>query len=145
MPKAVLRNPNFLLLTPYATKLLLDLGEQYIGTNNGDLCATWSLMRERGWKSKDTLNNTLKELVYYGFIAQTQYGGLNRPTLYALNWFKIDKAKAETGLKPGIRLNEWHHTKRKYRKPERAKRTELKKTQVRLAVQSSTPRGVVVS
>jgi len=31
-----------------------DLGRQYNGKNNGDLCATWSMMAKRGWSSRST-------------------------------------------------------------------------------------------
>ena len=143
VPKEVLRNPNFLKLSAYGNKLLLDLGEQYLGKNNGDLCATWSFMRERGWKSKDTLNNALKECLYYGFIVQTQYGGLNRVSLYALSWFKVDRSSKESDYRVGDRPTDWHKTKRIYQKINTAKRRAREKKQVRLAGQSSTAAGTV--
>jgi hypothetical protein len=143
VPKTVLRHPNYILLSPHARMLLLDLGEQFIGLNNGDLCATWSMMRERGWRSKETLNNARKELMYYEFIVQTQYGGLNKPTLYALSWIKVHKAKSETGLKSGDSVSGWTQTKRKYKKSSTHERKDREKRQVRLTGQSGTASGTV--
>ena len=63
LPFAVLRSQSFTRLSAYAVKLLNDLLAQYKGDNNGDLCAAWTLMQPRGWRSKDTLNKALKELL----------------------------------------------------------------------------------
>lgn len=142
-PKQVLRNPNFVKLSAYSNKLLLDLSEQYIGTNNGDLCATWSIMRERGWRSKETLDRCLKELRYYELIVQTQIGGLNRPSLYALAWFRIDKASKDSGFRVTQRVTGWQQEKRLFRKLNTEKRLARKKTQVRLSGQSPTAIGGV--
>lgn len=151
IPKEVMRHPNFIKLRPYAIKLLVDLGEQFLGKNNGDLCATWSFMKKRGWRAKETLNESLKELMHYGLIVQTQFGGLNRPTLYAFTWLRVDKAQRETGLSSGDRLNDWKQTKSLYEKQntkkraDRKKRQELKKTQVRLPIQRGTANDAVTS
>ena len=55
----VMRHENFKTLSGNATKLLIDLLSQYNGKNNGDFCAAWTLMKERGWKSKGTLHRAL--------------------------------------------------------------------------------------
>lgn len=142
IPKQVLEHENFIKLSPYAIKLLTDLGRQYKGFNNGDLCATWIFMREKGWKSKDTLNDSLRELEYYGLIVQTQIGGLNRASLYAFAWRKIDKAEKISGWKVGERPNTWKQGKRSFTRPSKVRR--LKKNKARLAGQSSTFHGAVV-
>jgi len=46
-------------LSPYATKLFLDLQSQYYGFNNGDFSIAWKLMRKREWRSKATLEKQL--------------------------------------------------------------------------------------
>ena len=51
LPHAVLEHENYTRSSPKAVKLLIDLGAQYKGNNNGDLCAAWSLMTARGWNS----------------------------------------------------------------------------------------------
>ena len=142
LPKEIIEHENFTKLSAYGNKLIIDLGQQYRGKNNGDLCATWVFMVERGWKSKDTLNNALRELEYYGLIVQTQAGGLNKPSLYALTWKRIDKADKNSEWKVGDRPRNWKQAKRLFETP--SKKRNRKKTQVRQAGQSGTPRGAVV-
>ena len=90
LPKYVVNHKDFSTLSGRATKLLIDVAVQYRGTNNGDLCAPLSLMRERGWNSSDQLNKAKKELVERDVIRVTRQGGRNKTTLYALTWFQID-------------------------------------------------------
>ena len=91
LPHAILRHQNFVALSPYAIKLLIDLYMNFNGKNNGDFCATWSLMKKRGWRSEATLNNALKELMYYGWIVCTRQGGKHRASLYAVTFRAIDE------------------------------------------------------
>ena len=140
LPKVIIRNSNFCLLSAQANKLLIDLGEQYYGFNNGDLCATWVFMEKRGWKSRDTLNDALRELEHFGLITQTQEGGLNKPSLYALTWKKIDKAFKESAWKVGDTPGLWKHSKKPFIKPS-AKRRQKK--QHRRACQPDTYSGTV--
>src|SRR5476649_2951886 len=72
-------------------KLLLDIARQYNGRNNGDLNATISLLRHRGWRSTETLSLALRELRHYELICLTRQGGLHAPSLYALTWHAIDE------------------------------------------------------
>lgn len=96
LPHAVMDSPAFRGLSAHALKLLIDLAAQYRGANNGDLSAAWAVMRERGWKSRDTLAKALRELLEAGLIERTREGG--RPgkggnrvcALYALTWLAID-------------------------------------------------------
>ena len=44
LPHDVMDHHDFLSLTSRACKLLLDLGRQYNGFNNGDLCAAFSVV-----------------------------------------------------------------------------------------------------
>ncbi|WP_228729333.1 hypothetical protein [Xanthomonas euvesicatoria] len=62
----VLESPAFCGLSMKARGLLLDLGAQFNGYNNGDQSAAWSVMHKRGWKSKDTLRKALLELLDAG-------------------------------------------------------------------------------
>ena len=90
LPHNVIRSQNFVSLSAHAVKLLIDLLSQYKGNNNGDLCATWTLMQRRGWKSKDTLNKALKELRLRDWLETTRQGGRHKPTLYAVTFIAID-------------------------------------------------------
>lgn len=93
IPYTLLRHPNTKQLSPWAVKLLFDLSRQYTGFNNGWLCATFSLMKDAGWRSDHTVRKAAKELMHYALIQQTQKGGRNRPNLYALTWRRIDGKK----------------------------------------------------
>ena len=90
LPHHVLGHDNFRMLSPRATKLLIDLLAQFRGYNNGDLAATLNMMQERGWNSSDQLNKAKKELVERDIIRMTRQGGRNKCTLYALSYFQID-------------------------------------------------------
>ncbi|WP_158219809.1 hypothetical protein [Ideonella sp. A 288] len=87
IPRSAYNSPLFIALSPWAVKLLVDLGAQYTGHNNGDLAAAWKLMHPRGWNSETTLNKAKKELLAAGFIVEMRKG--RRPnlcSLYALTW-----------------------------------------------------------
>ena len=98
LPHHVLDHDNFRTLSPKATKLLIDIAAQYRGNNNGDLSATLSLMRERGWNSSDQLDKAKKELVGKDVIRVARQGGLNKCNLYALTWFPIDECKGKLDI-----------------------------------------------
>tara|TARA_R110001583_G_scaffold195485_1_gene374109 strand:- start:1735 stop:2145 length:411 start_codon:yes stop_codon:yes gene_type:complete len=100
LPHAVMASPNYIRLSSHAVKLLNDLGFQYNGKNNGDLCATWSMMIQRGWKSASTLYKAINELTHYGFIFKSRQGGRHKPTLYSLTWQSIDECKGKLDIKP---------------------------------------------
>ena len=101
-------SPNFTSLSAYARRALLDLARRYNGRNNGDLALTWKMAHKAGWKSRDTLEKSIAELVHFGMIVRTRQGGLNSPNLYALTWYAIDHCKGKLDVHdtkvPG---NEW--------------------------------------
>ncbi|WP_374249402.1 hypothetical protein [Thermomonas sp.] len=99
-PVEVLDSPAYCGLSFKARALLLDIGAQYRGNNNGDLAAPWSWMRARGWKSKDTLKRALDELLQAGMIELTRQGGLHCPNLYAVTWIGIDDCSGKLDVKP---------------------------------------------
>jgi len=140
IPYSITESVNFIKMSATANKLIIDLGRQYYGRNNGDLCSTWSLMRERGWKSKETLNDALAELRHYGMIVQTQYGGLNRPSLYALSWLKVDKASRESEVVVGQVPGGWKLKSNKFIRPSTLSR---KKTQERMPGHAGTDNGAM--
>lgn len=99
LPMVVLRSEAFCRISTHALKLLFDLLSQYSGKNNGDFSAAWTLMRPRGWKSKDTLNKALHELTDSGWIMKTRQGGRNLTTLYAVTFFAIDECKGKLDVR----------------------------------------------
>ena len=91
---------NFKKLSGSAVKLLIDIALQYRGYNNGDLQASITLMRERGWKSSATLNRARQELLHYGFIELTRQGGLGKCSLFAITWESIDECDGKLDVRP---------------------------------------------
>lgn len=88
--RGLLECDDFISLKGNSIKLLIDIGSQFSGYNNGDLCATLSVMRKRGWNSNQQLSKALKELLEKNLIVQTRQGGLNMGcNLYALTWQRI--------------------------------------------------------
>jgi hypothetical protein len=110
IPWESLHHANCIRLSPHAHKLLIDLGRQYTGKNNGHLCPAWTLMQQVGWKSAETLFYATRELEHYGWIAKTRQGGRNSANLYRLTWHRIDAREgieldvASPTFAPG---NEW--------------------------------------
>jgi len=112
LPKACLMHDNFIALSPYAVKLLIDLYANYNGFNNGDFCCTWSMMKVRGWRSESTLNNARKELLYYGWIICSRHGGRNKSSLYAVTFQSIDECKGKLDEKETVTaLGYWKEEK----------------------------------
>lgn len=114
IPTLILESSQYAALSPPTVKLLLDLFAQYRGNNNGDFCATWSLMNRRGWKSRDTLARAIKTLLASGFIVKARQGekghtsGHRRPTLYAVTWKGIDECGGKLDIQPNpVPLNTW--------------------------------------
>ena len=92
---------DFISLKGNSIKLLIDIAQQYNGYNNGDLCASLSIMKKREWNSNQQLSKALKELIDKNLIMQTKQGGLNiGPNLYAITWQPIDDCKGKRDVKP---------------------------------------------
>lgn len=95
LPKAVMRHDDFRTLTPSAVKVLMVLGEQYTGSNNGRLSATRrQLARDWCGMSHTTLSRALRELRQRNLITCTRehiktHSGA-KPALYALAWLPVD-------------------------------------------------------
>jgi len=93
IPRLVMECPDYINLNSNAIRLLVELACSYKGGNNGDLCPAWTLMKERGFRSKATLTKAIKELVAAEMIMLTRQGQFirNRAGLYALTWASIDE------------------------------------------------------
>ena len=108
LPHAVTGTRKYQSLSAMAVKLMVDLGQQYNGFNNGDLCATWSMMKIRGWKSSSSLYRAKNELLAVEFLVVSRQGGRNKPTLFALTWVVIDECKGKLDIKPSkVPLSFW--------------------------------------
>jgi len=102
IPRVCMLNDNYIKLSPYAKVLLWEFCFQYNGFNNGDLCAAFSVMKKRGWKSPSTLSRALKELRKIEWIIVSRQGGRNLCSLYALTFQAIDDCKGKLDIKSTI-------------------------------------------
>lgn len=69
-------SPAWRVLSYSAKALYTDLRAKLRSTNNGNVNATLSEMKHRGWRSSATLSKALRELEQMGFIAKTRQGGI---------------------------------------------------------------------
>ena len=102
VPKRMLDSPNYTKLTFKARAMLLELARQYNGSNNGDLCATYNTLKDRGFGSKETIFDAIRELEVLGFIVRTRQGGKNLCNLFAITWKPIDECSGKLDVKPTI-------------------------------------------
>jgi hypothetical protein len=99
IPRRIIEHPSFKSLGYSASKLLILLGYQYRGKNNGNLVITWSLMKD--WFGSNTTMFKARDSLYEaGFIVINAYGGRSGngtrlPHLYALTWESIDQLKGD--------------------------------------------------
>ena len=115
LPHAVMDSPNYTQLSSKGVRLLNDLGRQFNGSNNGDLCAAWSVMEKRGWKSRSTLHYAIQELLHFEFVTQTRQGGRHKCSLYALTWLAIDECKGKLDVnETNVASGKWKESKAKF-------------------------------
>ena len=100
LPHYVLRHKLFGTLAGNSVKLFIELAKEYNGSNNGDLSATFSTLKQRGFKSKGTLDRALKELMDKGFIQKTRQGSKNKCSLYGLSFHRLDECDGKMDVNP---------------------------------------------
>ena len=74
IPRIVMECPDYINLSSSVIRLLVELACSYKGGNNGDFCPAWTLMKDRGFRSKVTLTKAIKELVSEEMIMLTRQG-----------------------------------------------------------------------
>ena len=72
VPLEVLQCPAFIALPASAVKLYMDMMSHLRSTNNGNINATLSELRHRGWRAPATLAKALRQLEAVGLIAKTR-------------------------------------------------------------------------
>jgi len=95
VPHYVFRSEEFGQLDGWALKLLIELAGAYNGFNNGDLSCAWSVLKDRGWRSKGTLWNALGRLLEDGWVVVARHGNRNRCALYAITWLPVDACEGK--------------------------------------------------
>ena len=95
LPHAVMDSEDFRSISGSALIVLMSLLRQYRGSNNGDLSAEFSRIKQWGVGSKSTLAKALLELQERNLILRTREGRFMKPggccALYALTWQPIDE------------------------------------------------------
>ncbi|MFW5910281.1 MAG: hypothetical protein ACOCUJ_00375 [Thiohalospira sp.] len=92
LERKILLHSNTCSLSNPAFRLLVLVYEQYKGPGyNGQLCASWTLMKDRGFTSKDSLQKALRELLRKGFLIQTRQGGRHQASLFAVTFEALDE------------------------------------------------------
>src|SRR5687767_4202288 len=85
LPDALTALEDFYSLNGSALRLLIYIARQYNGRNNGDLCATPSLLKQYGWNSNGQITEALRELIEKNLLILTRQGGLRMGcSLYAI-------------------------------------------------------------
>ena len=91
LPKDVLHSSEYQQLPSSAKALLLDLVSQYTGKNNGRLTPAWSVMKEKGWASNNTVLSAKKALLNSSFALMTRKGHPPRTCEWiAFTWWRLD-------------------------------------------------------
>ena len=102
IPRHIIEHSSFKSLNYSAHTLLILLGYQYRGKNNGNLVITWSIMKD--WFGSNTTMYKARDSLYKaGFIVINAYGGrsvngMKLPHLYALTWATIDELNENNNL-----------------------------------------------
>lgn len=127
-PHACATSPNFLKLRPSAKALLFHFLGQYRGYNNGDLSCHWKLMKDRGWRSRTTVEKARTELEQAGWIVRTFQGSLgNRCNLYAITWQPLNECKAKLDVaETHVALGFWKTGNNRWLERDRAIRPKAK-------------------
>jgi len=103
IPRIIMDNPDYINLSGNAVKLLNELARQFKGKNNGDLTTAYSVLKSRGFKSKDSIKRGRDELITANLIMETRLGLFTNPggrcSLYALTWQPIDECQGKLDVK----------------------------------------------
>lgn len=89
---------EYFRLSHRAKSLLLDLIGLYNRKNNGDISIAYSDMKNRGWRSENTLRSAINDLLEARFIIITRQGGRNKIcNLYALTFYPFNEIRDKNG------------------------------------------------
>jgi hypothetical protein len=88
----LLNSPAYRALGYSARALFFDMRASVGPSNNGDINATLSKLKHRGWNNCRTVANALRELLTLGFVVQTRPGtwGVGKGTCALFGFTDID-------------------------------------------------------
>lgn len=109
LPHSVIQSNAYQGLSFSAKALLVEIGAQYAGGNNGRLIASRSLLKERGFSSSATLTKAIHELLEAGLIFQTVKGYRpNKASWFAITWQDLNHHVGfDSGARAGFRRSEY--------------------------------------
>jgi len=138
IPHMIQDSPNWKACSGTAVKLLCELVRQFNGRNNGDLCAARSVLATRGWRSPDTLDRALQELLHLGFITLARQGGRNLANLYALTWHPIDECGGKLDCAPTkVATGDWKHPKPPFKRRPKIKNSSTESVATNYVIRTS--------
>lgn len=152
----LLDSPAYLALGNAARALYVDLRRKLLGSNNGNIEATLSTLKHRGWRLSATLNKALKELRSVGLIDQTRQGGIaymsNQCSLYRFTdeevfehpKLRIPKMKATHDYRRFDKLAEARAAVREAREPHQGRNRKVQKLKL-TASQTEAMRPFIAS
>lgn len=100
VPRVVMDTRKYRALSAPAKVLLFELCRQFRGSNNGNLCTAWGVVKDRGCGAHTTVQKATDELLRAGMIEKTEQGGRHRPNLFALTWRAIDNCGTWASFSP---------------------------------------------
>lgn len=107
VPHRVMQSDSYKAVSGNAVQLLLELSRQYNSGNNGDLTCAHSVLKEQGFKSRQTIDRAKKELIKNDLIRESRAGQFRNPhsvcALYALTWQSVDDCNGKLDIKSTIR------------------------------------------
>jgi len=108
LPWHVVDSPAYMGLSHPAKALLIEIGRQFTGTNNGRLLASRAYLSKREWNSQDVITRALSELITAKLIHKTVQGHRpNKASWFAVTWRKLhlfsgyDAGSTETFVRGG--------------------------------------------
>lgn len=99
IPHDLLASAIYRGLSFSAKALLIDIAEQFDGTNSRALICTWTHMKKRGWASQVTVHKAKAELIAAGILVEIRGGSFLRggTSLYTLSWLSSHEEKRGLG------------------------------------------------
>ena len=141
IPYAVQDSPNWHRCGGTAIKLLLALTRQYNGGNNGDLCASASVLEHFGLKRSGANPLALCELRHYGLIVLSRQGGLHAPNLYALSWHAIDDCGGKLDCSAThVAPSDWRTPREAFRRPPKKQNASTESVAHRYGIRRNSPK-----
>ena len=116
-------------------------GRNRNGRNNGDLCASASVLQRHGLNRSGANPVAARELRHYGLIVLTRQGGLHGPSLYALSWHAIDNCGGKLDCTPTyVAPGDWRTLREPFKRPPKKQNASTESVTDRDGIRRSEPK-----